>query len=67
VENVYMTEFVGFDPDRHNGFHSPIRDASGALLPSQNATTLGCVRLEEQAAKQLYAFAFIGMRVEIHN
>ena len=67
VADVYMTDFVGFDPNRHNGFHSPIRDATGALLPSQNATTLGCVRLEEEAAKELFAFAYIGMRVEIHN
>lgn len=67
VDDVYMTEFVGFDPERHNGFHSPIRDASGELLPSQNATTLGCVRLNEEAARDLYAFAFIGMRVEVHN
>ncbi|MEJ7838199.1 MAG: SH3 domain-containing protein [Thermomicrobiales bacterium] len=67
VDDVYMTEFVGFDPERHNGFHSPIRDASGELLPSQNATTMGCVRLDEEAARDLYAFAFIGMRVEVHN
>lgn len=67
VEDVYMTEFVGFDPERHNGFHSPIRNAEGELLPSQNATTLGCVRLDVEAARDLYAFAFIGMRVEVHN
>jgi hypothetical protein len=67
VEDVYMTHFVGFDPERHNGFHSPIRDASGAILPSQNPTTLGCVRLDEAAAAEVYAFAYIGMRVEVHN
>lgn len=67
VENVYMTEFVGFDPERHNGFHSPIRDANGVILPSQNATTLGCVRLSEADAKHVYAFAFLGMRVEVHD
>jgi uncharacterized protein YraI len=67
VENVYMTDFVGFDPERHNGFHSPIRDASGSIIPSQNPTTLGCVRLDEAAAKAVYAFAYIGMRVEVHN
>jgi hypothetical protein len=67
VDDVYMTHFVGFDPERHNGFHSPIRDASGAILPSQNPTTLGCVRLDEAAATEVYAFARIGMRVVVHN
>jgi lipoprotein-anchoring transpeptidase ErfK/SrfK len=67
VDDVYMTEFVGFDPNRHNGFHSPIRDADGTIRSHQNATTLGCVRLDEQAASELFTFAFIGMRVEIHN
>jgi lipoprotein-anchoring transpeptidase ErfK/SrfK len=67
VDDVYMTHFVGFDPDRHNGFHSPIRDASGAILPSQNPTTLGCVRLDEAAAIEVFEFAYVGMRVEVHE
>jgi hypothetical protein len=67
VEDVYMTAFVGFDPERHNGFHSPIKDATGAINPWQNPTTLGCVRLDEDAAQAVYAFAEIGMRVEVHD
>jgi hypothetical protein len=62
-----MTHFVGFDPLRHNGFHSPIKDENGNLLPSQNPTTLGCIRLEESDAETLFSFAHIGMRVYIHD
>jgi hypothetical protein len=67
VDDVYMTEFVGFDPVRHNGFHSPIRNADGSIRELQNPTTLGCVRLDEAGAAAVYAFASIGMRVEIHD
>jgi len=67
VDDVYMTEFVGFDPQRHNGFHSPIRNADGSIREWQNPTTLGCVRLDEAGAAAVYAFAFIGMRVEVHD
>ncbi len=67
AEGVYLTDFVGFDPVRSNGFHSPVRDASGNLQPFQNAKTLGCVRLDADAAVAVFDFAFIGMRVEIHD
>ena len=40
AEGVYLTDWVGFDPIRSNGFHSPVRDASGNLQPMQHATTL---------------------------
>ena len=67
AERVYLTDFVGFDPERSNGFHSPVRDAAGDIVETQGATTLGCVRLEADAAEALFDFAFIGMRVEIHD
>jgi len=67
VEGVYLTDFVGFDSERSNGFHSPVRDAAGNVVETQGTVTMGCVRLDEQAAKDLYDFAFIGMRVEIHD
>lgn len=67
VEGVYLTDFVGFDPERSNGFHSPVRDAAGNVVDTQGTTTLGCVRLEADAAVALFDFAFIGMRVEIHD
>lgn len=67
AEDVYLTDWVGFDPERNNGFHSPVRDASGAEQAAQNPTTLGCVRLDAAAAEEMFAFAYIGMRVEIHE
>ncbi|HWV35345.1 MAG TPA: SH3 domain-containing protein [Thermomicrobiales bacterium] len=67
VEDVYLSEWVGFDPVRKNGFHSPVREADGSERVSQNLTTMGCVRLTAEDAVTLYAFAEIGMRVEIHD
>ena len=64
---VYLTDWVGFDPERSNGFHSPARDALGNVQPTQNATTLGCVRLDAEAAVAVFEFSYIGMRVEIHD
>lgn len=64
---VYLTDWVGFDPDRSNGFHSPVRDADGNVVETDGTTTLGCVRLGKDEAQQMFDFAFIGMRVEIHD
>lgn len=64
---VYLTDWVGFDPERSNGFHSPVRDEWGNLQPVQNPTTLGCVRLDADAAVAVFEFSSIGMRVEIHD
>lgn len=67
AEGVYLTHWVGFDPDRSNGFHSPARDALGNVQLTQDATTLGCVRLDADAAAEVFDFSFIGMRVDIHD
>jgi hypothetical protein len=67
VEGVYLTDFVGFDPERSNGFHSPVRDAEGNVVNTQGTVTMGCVRLDADAAVALFDFASIGMRVEIHD
>lgn len=64
---VYLTDFVGFDPARSNGFHSPTRDEDGNVVNTGGTATLGCVRLGEDEARFLYDFAFIGMRVEVHD
>lgn len=64
---VYLTDWVGFDPERSNGFHSPVRDAEGNVVLTGGTTTLGCVRLGEDEARQMFDFAFIGMRVEVHD
>ena len=63
----YLTDWVGFDPDRLNGFHSPVRDASGQPFSVQNDFTKGCVRLSEDDARAVFAFAELGMRVEVHR
>lgn len=67
ADGVYLTNWVGFDPDRHNGFHSPVLDAQGNEAPSQSQTTLGCVRLDAAAARTVFDFAHVGMRVEVHD
>lgn len=63
---VYITDWVAFDPDRSNGFHSYSMDASGSVLPNGDGPTGGCIALEPWAADQLYAFAEIDMRVVVH-
>lgn len=64
---VYLSDFVGFDPARSNGFHSPTRDKDGNIVQTGGTATLGCVRLGEDEAKFLFDFASIGTRVEIHD
>ncbi len=64
---VFLTDFVGFDPVRSNGFHSPVRDADGNVVQTGGTTTLGCVRLAEDEARFLFDFVDIGTRVEIHD
>lgn len=65
--DAYITDWVGFDPERFNGFHSWTRDANGNVLPNGAGLTAGCVGLEPSAARAVYDFSFIGMRVEVHN
>jgi hypothetical protein len=67
VEDVYLTDWVGFDPVRKNGFHSPVRNADGSVRVTGGTVTMGCVRLGAEDAETLYAFAELGMRVEIHD
>lgn len=65
--DAYITDWVGFDSDRFNGFHSWTRDANGNVLPNGAGLTAGCVGLEPSAARAVYDFSFVGMRVEVHN
>lgn len=65
--DAYITDWVGFDPDRFNGFHSWTRDANGNVLPNGAGLTAGCVGLEPSAARAVYNFSYVGMRVEVHN
>ncbi len=64
---VFLTDFVGFDPARSNGFHSPTRDEQGNIVQTGGTVTQGCVRLGEDEARFLYDFAEIGTRVEVHE
>lgn len=63
---TYIKWWVGFDPDRNNGFHSYSMDQNGNVLPNGDGPTGGCVATDPAAAEQIYNFAFIGMRVEVH-
>lgn len=65
--DTWLTDWVGFDPERKNGIHSPVRDAQGVEKAWQNPATLGCVRLNANAAVAVFDFAEIGMRVEVHD
>lgn len=63
---VYITEWVGFDAYRHNGFHSYSKDANGVTLPNGAAPTGGCVALGPEAASAVFEWTRIGTRVEVH-
>jgi uncharacterized protein YgiM (DUF1202 family) len=64
---TYIEWWVGFDPDRVNGFHSYSMDANGNVLPNGDGPTGGCVATAPAAAEEIYNFASIGMRVEVHQ
>jgi uncharacterized protein YraI len=63
---AYFRYWVGFDPERENGFHSYTMDADGKVLRNGSAPTGGCVATEPDAAAHIYNFADIGTRVEVH-
>lgn len=65
AEDAWLTDWVGFDPVRKNGIHSPVRSSDGAVREWQNDTTLGCVRLSARDAATVFDFAEIGMRVVV--
>lgn len=62
----FFTHWVGFDPDRLNGFHSWAMDENGWLIDGAAGATYGCVALEPSAAEHLFWFAEPGTRVEVH-
>jgi hypothetical protein len=63
---VWVTDWVGFDPVRSNGFHSYSRDRRGNVLPNGANPTGGCVALDPWASSYLFDFVSIGTRVEVH-
>jgi hypothetical protein len=64
--DTYISHWVGFDPDKDNGFHSLLKDASGNVVdPSTGRVSNGCIRSGEIEA--IYEFAEIGMPVLVHT
>jgi hypothetical protein len=64
---AYITHWIGFDPDRRNGFHSWTKDANGNIRHANgDAYTWGCVEMAPGDADVIYDFAEIGMRVVVH-
>jgi L,D-transpeptidase-like protein/SH3 domain-containing protein len=63
---AWIEDWVGFDPDRQNGFHTFSMDAEGAVLPNGAAPTGGCVALAPGDADQLFAWVTIGTPVVVH-
>jgi hypothetical protein len=62
----YITDWVAFDHERYNGFHSYTKDANGDIIPNGAGRTGGCVALGPGDIEQLFDFATMGMRVEVH-
>lgn len=64
---AYITHWIGFDPDRRNGFHSWTKDANGNIRhPNGDPYTWGCVEMAPGDADVIFDFAEIGMRVVVH-
>ncbi|MFN8593350.1 MAG: L,D-transpeptidase family protein [Thermomicrobiales bacterium] len=64
---AWIGDWVGFDSQRLNGFHTYSMDAAGDVLPHGDGPTGGCVALSPPAADQLFAFVSVGTRVEVHR
>jgi len=63
--DTYISHWVGFDPDKANGFHSFLKDKSGNVVDaSTGRVSNGCVRTGAEA--DIFAFADIGMPVWVH-
>ena len=63
--NTYINDWVGFDPDKANGFHSFLKDKEGAVVDaSTGRVSNGCIRTD--APEAVFGFAEIGMPVYVH-
>jgi hypothetical protein len=63
---TYISDWVGFDAARANGFHSLLKDASGNVVdPGTGRISNGCIRVGDSAA--IFAYAEIGMVVYVHH
>jgi hypothetical protein len=63
---TYISDWVGFDPQKANGFHSFLKDANGNVVDSSTGRiSNGCIRTGDPAA--IFEFAQIGMPVLVHT
>jgi hypothetical protein len=63
--DTYINYWVGFDPERDNGFHSLLLDANGKVVDaSTGRVSNGCIRSAQ--VQEIYDFAEIGMPVLVH-
>ena len=63
--NAYISDWVGFDSDRANGFHSFLKDEGGDVVDaSTGRVSNGCIRTG--APEEILEFAEIGMPVYVH-
>jgi lipoprotein-anchoring transpeptidase ErfK/SrfK len=63
--DTYISHWVGFDPDKANGFHSFLKGKDGTVVDaSTGRVSNGCIRTGAEDA--IYAFAEIGMPVWVH-
>jgi hypothetical protein len=63
--DTYISDWVGFDPNLANGFHSFLKDADGNVVDASTGNVSnGCIRTP--APEAIYNFATIGMPVYVH-
>jgi len=63
---AWVADWIGFDPNRLNGFHTYSMDENGQVIAGGDNPTGGCVALDPAAADQLFDFVSVGTRVEVH-
>ena len=64
--DTYISHWVGFDPDKANGFHSLLKDRDGNVVdPRSGRISNGCIRTGEPEV--VFAFAELGMAVWVHH
>src|SRR5437868_4796815 len=63
---TYISDWVGFDMTRANGFHSFLKDEKGNIVnPGTGRISNGCIRTGDPGA--IFAFAEVGMPVYVHS
>ncbi len=64
--DTYISHWIGFDGAKDNGFHSFLKDETGAVVDaSTGRVSNGCIRTGD--AEAIYAWARIGMPVFVHS